>query len=157
MSTSLTVPWTPDVLLAGVRRRRLFAWVVDMILVGIVSLVVLLALVAMGFLTFGLTWAMLGWIPAIPILYNWFWVASGASGTPGQRLAGLIVRRDDDLGQPGVLQAAVWALGYALTIAAGAVWFAACLVTTRKRCLHDLVAGLVVVRRHPQPAYPFPT
>ncbi len=156
MSTSLTVPWTPEALLAGVRRRRLFAWLVDLVLIGIISLVWVLALVATGFLTFGLTWGLLGWVPAIPILYNWLWVASPASATPGQRLAGLIVRRDEDLGRPTVLQAAVSALGYTLTIAAGAIWFAVCLVTTHKRCLHDIVSGLVVVQRHPQPAYPFP-
>ena len=156
MSTDLALPWTPGALLAGVRRRRVFAWLVDIVLIGFLALSWVMLLVGLGFLTFGLTWGLLGWVPLIPLLYNWLWVASPASATPGQMLMGLIVRRDADLGRPSPLQAAVSALGYEVTIAAGAVWFAVSLVTTHKRCLHDLVSGLVVVRRYPPALYRFP-
>ncbi len=156
MSTDLALPWTPGALLAGVRRRRVFAWLVDIVLIGFLALSWVMLLVGLGFLTFGLTWGLLGWVPLIPLLYNWLWVASPASATPGQMLMGLIVRRDADLGRPSPLQAVVSALGYEVTIAAGAVWFAVCLVTTHKRCLHDLVSGLVVVRRYPPAFYHFP-
>ena len=128
MSTSMTVPvtpedWTPEALLAGVRRRRIVAWLVDLVLIAILAAAAALTLVAMGFLTFGLAWPLLGWLPAIPLLYNWLWVASPASATPGQMAFGLIVRRDEDLGPPGLARSAVSALGYAVTIAAGVVWF----------------------------------
>lgn len=158
MNGTLTMPQapTPEALLAGVRRRRVVAWLVDMVLIGILAASTVMTLVAMGFLTFGLTWWLIGWVPAIPLLYNWLWLVSPASATPGQMLMGLIVRRDEDLGPPSLLQAAVSSLGYAVTIAAGAIWFAVCLVTTHKRCLHDLVSGLVVVRRHPPSAFAFP-
>jgi uncharacterized RDD family membrane protein YckC len=156
MSGALAVPPGEEALLAGVRRRRLFAWLVDLVLIAILAGSTVLTLAAMGFVTFGLTWALLGWVPAIPLLYHWLWVASPASATPGQVLMGLIVRRDEDLGPPGVLRAAVSTLGYAVTIATGVVWFAVCLVTVHKRCLHDIVSGLVVVRRHPPAAWRFP-
>jgi uncharacterized RDD family membrane protein YckC len=156
MSGAVAVPPGEDALLAGVRRRRLLAWLVDLMLIAILAGSTVLTLVAMGFLTFGLTWGLLGWVPAIPLLYHWLWVASPASATPGQMLMGLIVRRDEDLGPPGVLRAAVATLGYLVTIATGAVWFAVCLVTVHKRCLHDIVSGLVLVRRHPPAAWRFP-
>jgi uncharacterized RDD family membrane protein YckC len=151
---SLSVPhfsgsWTPGSLLAGVRRRRVLAWLIDLMLIAILAGSSVLTLVALGFLTFGLTWGLLAWVPAIPLLYNWLWIASPASATPGQMLMDLTVRRDDDLGQPSLLQAGVSTLGYVVTIATGVIWFAVCLVTTHKRCLHDIVSGLVVVRRHP--------
>ncbi len=149
MSTSLTMAPSADALLAGVRRRRVFACLLDLLVLAILAWCCGVALVALGFLTFGLTWGMLTWLPALPLLYNWLWVASRASATPGQAAMGLIVRRDEDLGKPMLGQAAVFSLGYAITIVTGVVWFAVCLVTTHKRCLHDIVSGLVVVRRHP--------
>lgn len=149
MSTSLTMAPSADALLAGVRRRRVFAWLLDLVALAILAWCCALALVALGFLTFGLTWGMLTWLPVLPLLYNWLWVASPASATPGQAAMGLIVRRDEDLGPPTLMQAAVASIGYAISIVTGVIWFAVCLITTHKRCLHDIISGLVVVRRHP--------
>jgi uncharacterized RDD family membrane protein YckC len=61
---------------------------------------------------------------------------------------GLAIRRDADLGPPESVQALVWALGFALTLmlTGGLLWLLAVLITQRKRALHDIVAGLVVVR-----------
>ena len=71
------------------------------------------------------------------------------SATPGQAAVGLIVRRNDDLGRPSLAQAIVWTLGFYVTLAAGVIWLFVCLLTVRRRTLHDLVSGLVLVRRHP--------
>jgi uncharacterized RDD family membrane protein YckC len=40
----------------------------------------------------------------------------------------------------------VYAAGFWLTMAAGVVLVLAALFTVRRRCLHDIVSGLVVVR-----------
>jgi len=130
-----------------VLRRRIAAALVDLLLCGLaIGAFVLFGLV-LGVLTLGLGFGLLALLPLIPVLYHWFFIAR-MSATPGQRLMGLALRRNDDLGPPEGVQALVWALGFALTLTLtfGLLWLAVVLLTERKRALHDIVAGLVVVR-----------
>ncbi|HTN10618.1 MAG TPA: RDD family protein [Acetobacteraceae bacterium] len=144
---------TPDAMLedefltTGVLTRRIFAWLIDAVLIAMLVGIAWSFGVLLGVLTLGLAMPLLGGLPALPILYTWLWLASPLSATPGQALLGLTVCRDDDLGPPSVLQALVSAIGYYVTIALGAIWLLVALLTTRRRTLHDLVSGLVVVRR----------
>ena len=130
----------------GITGRRLGGWLVDAILVGIVMVVLNVVFWILGFLTFGLGWFMLGGLWVIPIAYVFVFAASPAQATPGQTFAGLRVVRDDDLGRPTPAQALVYAVGYAVTMAAGAIWLIAAFFTRRARCLHDIVAGVAVLR-----------
>ena len=57
------------------------------------------------------------------------------------------MRRDLDLGPASLLQAVLFTGGLWLTLSAGVGWLAAALFVPRKRALHDLISGLVVVRR----------
>ena len=68
------------------------------------------------------------------------------SATPGQAMFGLMVRRDDDLGPPTLAQAVISTLVFYLTLATSGLLLLVALFTERKRTLHDLVSGLVVVR-----------
>jgi len=61
-------------------------------------------------------------------------------------MLGLTVRRNDDLGPPTGVQALVSTLLYYLTLATWGLLLLVALFTLRKRTLHDLVSGLVVVR-----------
>ncbi len=130
-----------------VLRRRVAASLVDLALCTVLAGAVFVVGLVLGVLTLGLGFGILLLMPAIPVLYNWLFVAWHAA-TPGQRLMGLAVRRDADLGLPEGIQALVWALGFALTLmlTGGLLWLLVVLVTTRKRALHDIVSGLVVVR-----------
>jgi uncharacterized RDD family membrane protein YckC len=130
-----------------VLRRRVAAALVDLLLCGIAIGLFVLFSVVLGVLTLGLGFGALALLPAVPVLYNWFF-ATWMSATPGQRLMGLALRRNDTLGPPGPAEALVWALGFALTLALtfGLLWLLVVLLTERKRALHDIVAGLVVVR-----------
>lgn len=130
-----------------VLRRRVLASIIDLVLCLLLGGIVLLFGLVLGVLTLGLGFGLLALLPAIPVLYNWLFVAA-MSATPGQRLMGLIVRRDEDLGPPDAAAALVWALGFALTLAltGGLLWLLVVLLTERKRALHDIVPGLVVVR-----------
>jgi len=65
-----------------------------------------------------------------------------------QALFGLLVRRDDDLGPPTLPQAVISTLVFYLTLATTGLLLLVALFTRRHRTLHDLVSGLVVVRRH---------
>jgi uncharacterized RDD family membrane protein YckC len=69
------------------------------------------------------------------------------SATPGQALFGLVVRRDDDLGPPSLARAVISTLIFYLTLATSGLLLLVALFTQRKRTLHDLASGLVVVRR----------
>jgi len=130
----------------GVTGRRVLAWLVDAIVVGILLLALNISLWLVGFLTFGLGWFMLGGLWVVPLAYVFLFVISPGQATPGQALLGLVVVRDEDLGRPTPAQALVYAIGYAVTMWAGAFWLIAAFFTRRARCLHDIVAGLAVLR-----------
>jgi uncharacterized RDD family membrane protein YckC len=106
-----------------------------------------LALVTFGLLTLGLGFPLLGVLPFVPFCYHFLFLASQAACTPGQHLMGLIVLRNDDFGRPSVLQAVVFTIGFYVTLATSGLLLLVALVTARHRTLHDLVSGLVVVRR----------
>lgn len=135
-----------DWLVKGVVKRRCFAWIIDGILVGsLVALAWHLCLV-FGILTLGLGFPLFGALPAIPLLYTWVFTASSMGATPGMALMGLVLARNDDLGQPSALATLGWTIAYYVTMAAGVIWLFVALITTRKRTIHDLLSGLVVVR-----------
>ena len=130
----------------GVTGRRVLAWLVDAICVGLVLVVLHVVFWVVGFLTFGLGWFLLGGLWVVPMAYVFLFVAGGGQATPGQALMGLVVVRDEDLGRPTPAQALVYAVGFAVTLWAGAFWLLAAFFTRRARCLHDIVAGVAVLR-----------
>ncbi len=133
-------------LFEGVLFRRVWAWLIDLLLVGGIVAVLWVVLVGFGLLTLGLGMPLLGLLPVVPLAYHVLFVAAPRSATPGQVMMDLSVRRDQDLGRPSLLQAVLFTAGLWLTLGAGVVWLAAALLTTRHRTLHDLVSGVVVVR-----------
>ena len=133
--------WLTD----GVRTRRVFAWFIDLLLIGLILVAFWFALLLFGLLTLGLGFPLMGILPFIPFCYHFLFVA-GSSATPGQQALGLIVRRDDDLGPPTALQALIYTLVFYLTLALTGLLLLISLFTVRKRTLHDIASGLVVVR-----------
>ena len=85
-------------------------------------------------------------LPFVPFCYQVLFLIWPTSATPGQQMFGLVVRRNEDLGQPTPLRAVLFVLGFYLTMATCGLLLAVALFTTRHRTLHDLVSGLVVVR-----------
>ncbi len=139
-------PLDDDWLTDGVMSRRVFAWLIDVLLIGLLLGALFLVLLLFGLLTLGLGMPLLGVLPVVPFCYHWLFVAGPASATPGQQALGLVVRRDDDLGRPTPVQAFVCTLVFYLTLAATGLLLLIALVTVRHRTLHDLASGLVVVR-----------
>ena len=129
----------------GVMTRRVFAWLVDAILIAVLFVVLKLAFIAFGIVTLGLGLVLLGLLPLVPFVYVMGFLA-WRGATPGQQAMGLVVRDNDDLLPPSALQALVWTLGLLVTMAAGALWVLIALITVRHRTLHDLAAGVVVTR-----------
>jgi uncharacterized RDD family membrane protein YckC len=136
-----------DDLTRGVMLRRAVAWLIDLIVIAL-----LIGVCHRIFWLFGFrTVVFNGWeIPAVsvvPFCYNVLSLLTGGSATPAQRLMGLTMRRNDDLGPPTFIEAMITTIVYYLTLATSGLLLLVALFTRRHRTLHDLLSGLVVVRR----------
>jgi uncharacterized RDD family membrane protein YckC len=141
------MPVPDDYLLTrGVVTRRVFAWFVDVLLLALIMLGLWLAMLLFGLLTLGLGFPLFGVLPFVPFCYNVLFLVSAASATPGQRMLGLEVRRNADFGRPDALQAVVSTIVFYLTLATSGLLLLVVLITSRRRTLHDLASGLVVIR-----------
>lgn len=138
---------TDFALTEGVLLRRVIAWCIDVVLIGILAWIAWVGVVLIGLLTFGLGFALLGLLPAIGVLYHTLFVAGVHAATPGMRIMDLSVRHEMDLGPPSLMQAIVFTAGLWLTLTFAFVLLFVALFTRGHRTLHDIVAGVVVVRR----------
>lgn len=136
-----------DALSHGVLMRRFGAWCIDMLLIGILTFTLWLAIAAFGVVTLGLGFFILPGLAAVPFTYNWLFLSSPMSATPGQAIMGLEVRRNDDLAPPNWVEAAVWTAFYYVTLALFFPLLLVALFTHLNRALHDILSGLAVVRK----------
>ncbi|MBO0710528.1 MAG: RDD family protein [Acetobacteraceae bacterium] len=134
-----------EMLTRGVLPRRIAAWFIDLVLIAILDAAFLTVLFIFGLITLGLGMPLLALVPIVPFFYHFLFLA-GMGATPGQGLLGLRVVRDEDLGPADPLRALISTLIYYVTLATSGLLLLVALVTIRKRTLHDLVSGLVVVR-----------
>ena len=131
----------------GVLTRRIFAWCIDVLAIAILVALAWVLLLLFGLLTLGLGFPLLAVLPVIPFAYHVLYVAGSGAATPGQSALDLIVRRDEDLGPPSFLQAVIFTAGLWLTLGSAFLLLIVAPFMPRKRALHDIVAGLVVVRK----------
>jgi uncharacterized RDD family membrane protein YckC len=141
------MPVPPGVTLTeGVMSRRVVAWFIDAVLIGLLMAALWVVLLLFGLLTLGLGFSAMTILPFVPFGYQVLSLLCSASATPGQQMLDLTVRRDDDLGPPTVLQAVIFTLVFYLTLALTGLLLLIALFTERHRTLHDMLSGLVVVR-----------
>jgi len=130
--------------LAGVRSRRILAVCFDLVLVSV--LVAILWIVSIV-LTMGLALFFLPPLyPIVAFFYNGLSVSGSKMATPGMRAMDLEMRMHDSGARVPFVNAAVQAILFYVS------WFfppifLVSLVDPEKRCLHDVIAGVVVVRR----------
>src|SRR4051794_580445 len=89
----------------GVLTRRVFTWLMDVLLIALICVALWLALMLFALLPRGLALPLLGSLPFVPFCCHMLFLAGPASATPGRSALGLIVRRNDDLGRPTPVQA----------------------------------------------------
>jgi uncharacterized RDD family membrane protein YckC len=130
----------------GVLFRRVVAWFIDVILVALLLVALWFGLLLFGVVTLGLGLPLLGVLPFVPFCYHCFFIAGPSSATPGQQALGLVVRRNDDLGRPTQIQAVIYTLVFFVTLATTGLLLVIAFFTERRRTLHDMASGLVVVR-----------
>ena len=130
--------------LAGVRTRRILAVCVDFVLV---SLLVAALWIVSIVLTFGLALFFLPPLfPIVAFFYNGLTVSGRNMATPGMRALDLEMRMHDSGARVPFINAAVQALLFYVSWCFPPI-FLVSLVDGEKRCLHDIIAGVVMVRR----------
>lgn len=141
----------PDRALDGVRTRRIFAFLLDLIYLSVLVLGVSAVLFVLGIPTLGLTWflipALFSLFPLVALFYNGFTVSGWRMATPGMRHMDLEMRLVDGAPVP-LLNAAVHAVLFYLSVTFLTPFILlVCLVALNKRCLHDMLSSVVVTRR----------
>jgi len=133
----------PAAALAGVRTRRILALGIDFLVVSFLSFVIWFAALV---LTLGLSLFILPPLfPLVAFFYNGLTVSGPHMATPGMRMMDLQMRRIDGARVP-FINAAVHAVLFYLSWLFPAV-FLVSLLTSDKRCLHDILAEVIVLRR----------
>lgn len=140
----------PPRALEGVRTRRMFAILFDLMLVTLLVGLSVFVLGLLGFLTFGLTWFLIPTVialyPLIALVYNGVTISGPRHATPGMHIMDLEMRLTDGDYVP-FLNASVHAVLFYLTWYIFAPLMLVSLIAHNKRCLHDMLANVVVVRR----------
>jgi uncharacterized RDD family membrane protein YckC len=130
--------------LAGVRTRRIVAVCIDFVLV---SLLVAALWIVSIVLTLGLALFFLPPLfPFVAFFYNGLTVSGSKMATPGMRALDLEMRMDDTGARVPFVNAAVQAVLFYVSWCFPPI-FLVSLVDAEKRCLHDIIAGVVIVRR----------
>jgi uncharacterized RDD family membrane protein YckC len=133
----------PPEALASVRTRRILALGLDFIIVSILSFVIW-----SGLLIFTLGLSLFFVPPLFPLVaffYNGLTVSGWRMATPGMSAMDLEMRCIDGSRVP-FLNAAVHAVFFYLSWMFPPV-FLVSLLSNDKRCLHDILAGVIVTRR----------
>ena len=131
----------------GVRTRRILAFFIDACFIMALMVMASVVIVVLGVFTLGLGWLLLPLVwPFVAILYTMFTLGGHHCATPGMRMTD--VKMQTWYGEPMYpLLALVNAIGF---------WFSVVVLTPfillislfspRKRLLHDIVLGTVVIR-----------
>lgn len=133
----------PREALAGVRTRRILAVCLDFVAVALLSAALWFALLV---LSFGLSALLLPPLfPLVAFFYNGLTVSGWRRATPGMRAMDLEVRLADGAPTP-FLNAAVHGVLFYVSWLFPPLLLAT-FITPDKRCLHDILADVVVLRR----------
>ena len=138
----------PRAALEGVRTRRIIAVCLDFLIVSTLSVVIFFGLL---FLSFGMTAILLPPIfPLVAFFYNGLTVSGWRMATPGMKLMDLEMRTMTGEPTPFINAAAHAVLFYVTTLLPPLLLLS--FITSDKRCLHDILADVIVLRRSTPPA-----
>jgi uncharacterized RDD family membrane protein YckC len=142
-------PWAQPELFRGVLARRVFAFLVDLVVISIPVILAVIAIFVFGIITLGLGWGLF-WLvsPATviwPIVYYGMSLGGPHSATWGMRMMDLQMRTFS--GTPGyfLLGCAHAVLFWASVSFLTPLVLVVALLNGRRQLLHDLVLGTVVV------------
>lgn len=135
----------------GVLSRRVLAYVIDLLAIGLMMVVAWFLLFGLTVVSLGLLyplWAAWGLIPAA---YHTLLIGGSRSATLGMRALGIEVRNWAG-GRPSYVEALVLTVVFYLTTAATfSLILLVGLFNRRRLLVHDMLAGTLVIRRFPGP------
>jgi uncharacterized RDD family membrane protein YckC len=131
----------------GVRTRRIFAFLIDYVIVALLLIPAAAIVLLLGLLTFGLGWTLFAVLfPVVAIIYVWSTLGSRRQATLGMRAMSVRLERLDGRPVDGMLAVVhsvfFWVANAVLT----PLVLLVSLFADRKRTLHDLLLGTVVIR-----------
>jgi uncharacterized RDD family membrane protein YckC len=127
---------------------RVLAYVIDLIAIGMIALALTLALLALGFLSFGASWLLI--VPlwaATPAAYSGLTLSSPAQATLGMRILGLALRSLDGSRIDFLNGAAHALLFYVFGTTLTPLVLVIGLVRRDRALLHDIVLRLRLVSK----------
>lgn len=134
----------------GVLSRRLFAYLIDLVMIALFTLLLGILIAVLGVVTFGAAWILYAiLVPAAAILYSAITVGGHHQSTIGMRFMGLRAVDAETGGRVGGLLAALHAFLFYVGIGTALLLFLDILVGLARsdsRLGHDLLVGIVVIR-----------
>jgi uncharacterized RDD family membrane protein YckC len=131
----------------GVLTRRVFAFLLDYMIVALLTIPFAILIAIFGILTFGLGWMLFGiLVPAVALVYVWNTLGGRNQATVGMRMMGIRLERLDGNRVDGMLAVVHSVLFWGLNVVLTPLILLATLFTDRKRTVHDLLLGTVVTR-----------
>ncbi len=133
----------------GAIGRRFFAYLIDLVMIAIFTVVLWFVIGLVGIVTFGLGWVLYAILPLSAVIYSAITVGGSAQSTIGMRIFGLRVIDAATGGRVGMLVAAVHALLFYLAAGTFVLLCVDVLVgmaRADRRMGHDLLAGVTLVR-----------
>ena len=131
----------------GVLSRRMMAFVIDYVLVALMTVPFAILVFVFGVFTLGLGWALFSVLfPAVALIYIWNTLGGASQATVGMRMMDIRLERLD--GQPidGLVAVVHTVLFWAGNVLLTPLILLATLFLERKRTVHDLLLGTVVTR-----------
>lgn len=131
----------------GVRTRRVLAFCIDYVIVFLLLIPVGILVFLLGVLTLGLGWLLFGILgPLVALTYVWMTLGGSRQATKGMQWAGIRLQRLDGGRVDGLLAVVHSVLFWAGNVILTPLILLATLFLDRKRTLHDLLLGTVVIR-----------
>lgn len=131
----------------GVRTRRVFAFCIDYLIVALLLIPFAIVVFLLGVITLGLGWALFSILaPAVALIYVWNTLGGRNQATTGMRMMGIRLARLDGKPVDGLLAVVHTVLFWAGNVILTPLILLVSLFADRKRTLHDLLLGTVVMR-----------
>ena len=132
---------------SGVRTRRILAFCLDYLIVGLLLIPFAILVLLLGLLTFGLAWSLFAILaPLVALIYIWNTLGGPNQATVGMRMMGIRLDRLDGRRVDGMLAVVHSVLFWAANVVLTPLVLLISLFADRKRTLHDLLLGTVVTR-----------
>ncbi len=134
----------------GITIRRIAAYMIDLLVIGVLLLVATSAFWVLGVLSFGmLSPVLIAILPFVPLAYHTLLIGGPRSATLGMGLFDLEARRMDG-GHPDYLQAGLLTVVFYVSVGVtGWLILLVALFNGRGRTFHDYLCGMVTIRLRP--------